>query len=311
MTSHERRPPLVVVCGPTASGKTALALALGQRFDMEVISADSRQVYRGMDIGTAKATVEEQRLLPHHLIDVVDPEEPFTAADFARLGRRAAADILRRGRRPLVVGGTGLYIRALTEGLVSAPGPAPRLRQELHALEAREGSGTLFRRLQKLDPEAAERIHPANLVRIVRALEVRILDGRPLSELQREHAFSDRPFRTLKIGLAPPRETLFRHIDRRVEQMMEKGLLAEAENLLRRGCSPDLKAMQTLGYREALAHLRGELSSAEAVALIQRHTRRYAKRQLTWFRRDPEIIWFETCEEFAKMVKLLEHFYAA
>jgi len=278
----EAKPFVVVICGPTASGKTALALELSETFPVEVVSADSRQVYRGMDIGTAKPSAAELRRVRHHLIDVVNPDQQFTAADFAAEGRAAVFEVLRRGRIPLVVGGTGLYIRALTEGLVEAPGGDEGLRQQLWQMEREQGEGALHRLLQSQDPESASRIHPRNRVRIIRALEVYAMTGRPLSALQSEHAFADAPFATLKIGLGAEREVLSQRIDRRAQMMLEAGLLDEVAALLAQGYAPQLKALQTIGYRESVQHLAGLLSLPETIALIQRETRRYAKRQLTW-----------------------------
>ncbi len=303
--------PLIVLCGPTASGKTALALELCERLGAEIVSADSRQVYRQMDIGTAKATVDERARVPHYLIDVVDPHEKFTTADFARLGREAISRIDGKARRPMVVGGTGLYIRTLTEGLLPAPGEEPQLRERLAQLEAQGGEGTLHRQLQETDPELAARLHPRDRVRIVRALEVFFLTGRTLSALQAEHAFRERPFRLLKIGLAPDREDLYRRIDRRVEAMFAAGLVEEVEGLLDRGISPGEKALQTIGYRECILYLQGQWSLAEAAERIQRDTRRYAKRQLTWFRKDKSINWFDSWKESAKIQALIEDFYAS
>lgn len=303
------KPRLVVICGPTASGKTALALELAQRFPIEVISADSRQVYREMDIGTAKPTAAERESVPHHLIDVVDPDEEFTAANFVEQGRRLVFDILSRAKLPFVVGGTGLYIRSLTEGLLDAPGGNEAVRSELWELEKKEGEGALHRLLQQKDPVLAARVHPRNTVRIIRALEVLALTGQPLSQLQSLHAFSDRPFETLKIGLNPDRDELCRRIDSRVEIMLESGLLDEVKGVLERGYSPQLKSLQTIGYRECIRHLEGELSLEEAVSLIQRETRRYAKRQLTWFRRDNSTIWVDYLRESARIHSLIDHFY--
>ncbi len=301
-------PPLIVICGPTAAGKTALALQLAEHLPIEVISADSRQVYRGLDIGTAKPTLDELARVPHHLIDVVEPDEPFTAADFARRGRQAAVEIGGRGRLPVVVGGTGLYIRTLTEGLVAAPAGSARLRRELLELETSEGEGTLYRRLQLADPALAARLSPRDQVRIVRALEVQALTGRRFSEMQTAHAFADRPFRTLKIALAPARQELFARIDRRTESMLAAGLVNEVQGLLARGFSPSCKALQTIGYREVIRHLQGELPLPTAIALIQRDSRRYAKRQLTWFRKDIEIIWVDSSPEFGRILQLIEYF---
>jgi len=304
----DERVPLVIVCGPTASGKTSLAVGLAEAFAAEIISADSRQVYRRMDIGTAKATAEERLRVPHHLIDVVDPDQNFTAADFVRLARNAIFEIDKRDRLPLVVGGTGLYIRALTEGLLPAPGSDKKLRERLLAQESREGEGTLHRRLQGVDPDMAERLHPRDRIRIVRALEVFTLAGRRLSELQQEHAFADRPYRVLSLGLAPRREDLYRAIDIRVEAMMNAGLLDEVRSLLERGYGPHLKTMRTIGYRECLRHLEGELSLDEAVSHIQQASRRYAKRQLTWFRKDKSIIWVDSLRESDKIQALIDNF---
>ncbi|WP_221252533.1 tRNA (adenosine(37)-N6)-dimethylallyltransferase MiaA [Desulfuromonas versatilis] len=302
--------PLVVLCGPTAAGKTALALQLAERYPFEVISADSRQVYRGMDIGTAKATPEERARVPHHLIDVIDPDQTFSAADFCRQARDCIDRIFASGRLPLVVGGTGLYIRALTEGLIDAPAGDPALRRQFHALEAEGGAGTLHRRLQQVDPAMAERLPEGDLVRIVRALEVFTLAGRPLSALQREHAFGERPFRVLRFGVSLERDELYLRIDQRAQQMVEQGLLEEVRGLLDRGYEPTLKALQTIGYREAVEHLQGRIALAEALELIRRDTRRYAKRQLTWFRKENSIIWVDSRREFARIQALIDYFYA-
>jgi tRNA dimethylallyltransferase len=299
---------LVVICGPTAGGKTALALQLAEQCALEIISADSRQVYRGMDIGTAKATVEERSRVRHHLIDVVDPDEDFTASDFLLRGRAALNDISGRQRLPLVVGGTGFYIEALLRGLVDAPGADPALRQELAEWELKHGPGSLHVRLQAIDPVMAERLTPLDQVRIIRALEVFYQSGKRLSDLQDLHAAVQSPFRVLTIGLMPPRELLYERIDGRVDAMMEAGLLRETESLLDRGYSPELKALKTIGYRECVNHLRGKASLQDTIALIQRNSRRYAKRQLTWFRKHKEIIWLDSPREFAKVLKLIDHF---
>ncbi len=300
------QPPVVVICGPTASGKTALALSLAERLPIEVVSADSRQVYRGMDIGTAKATTRERALVPHHLLDVVTPDQNFSVADYLSLARRAIAGIGGRQRLPLVVGGTGLYLRALTEGLLEAPGPDRELRQRLMGEEAEGGAGTLYRRLQQVDPDQAARIHPGNLVRVVRALEVWELAGRPLSELQAEHGFRERPYRVLKLGLTLPQDELKNRIERRVEAMFDLGLIAEVESLLAAGYSATLKALQTIGYREVVEHLAGHWSRDEMRARIIRNTRLYAKRQLTWFRRDNSIIWVDSLGESARIHSLID-----
>lgn len=309
--ASDSRPPLLILCGPTAAGKTALALELAQKFPLEIISADSRQVYRGMNIGTAKASAEEQGLVPHHLLDVVDPQQEFSVAQFADLAHATIADIGRRQNRPALVGGTGLYIQIVTEGLIDAPGADAELRRDLLARENAGGPGTLYRLLQASDPETALRLFPRDVVRIVRALEVAHLTGQPLSALQRRHGFRDQPYRTLKLAVNLDRDDLYRRIDRRVEAMVAAGLLEETRALLARGCAADSRAMQTIGYREAMACLRGEATVEETIAAIQLSTRRYAKRQLTWLRRDKSIIWVDYSRESARILSLIENFYAA
>lgn len=307
----DARPPLLILCGPTAAGKTALALDLARNFPLEIISADSRQVYRGMDIGTAKATPEEQALVRHHLIDVVNPDQDFTVAQFADLAHTAIAEVFARKQRPALVGGTGLYIQILTEGLIDVPGADAELRRELLDRENTEGPGSLYRLLQQSDPDTAQRLFPRDVVRIIRALEVAQLTGQPLSALQRQHGFSERPYRTLKLAVAMEREQLYQRIDRRVEAMFAAGLLEETRGLLEQGYAADSKAMRTIGYREAIACLRGEATEDETIAAIQLATRRYAKRQLTWLRRDKSIIWVDYSRESARILSLIENFYAA
>lgn len=308
MTDAERPQSLVVICGPTAGGKTALALHLAEHFGVEIVSADSRQVYRGMDVGTAKASVEERAKVPHHLIDVVNPDEDFTASDFVLQGRAALHDIADRSLLPLVVGGTGFYIDALLRGLVDAPGADPALRQELTEWELRHGAGSLHSRLQAVDPVMAARLTPLDQVRIIRALEVYYQSGQRLSDLQSQHASVKSPYRVLSIGLALQRELLYDRIDQRVDEMMQDGLLKETEMLLEQGYRPDLKALKTIGYQECVNYLAGYASLQDTINLIQRNSRRYAKRQLTWFRKNNEIIWLDSPREFAKVLKLIDHF---
>lgn len=304
----DNRPALLVICGPTAAGKTSLALELAESYDGEVISADSRQLYRLMDIGTAKPTLSERQRVRHHLIDVAWPDEEFHAARFVALARETLDDIRRRGRRPLLAGGTGLYIRAFTEGLLRAPGANRELRRRLHARAEEEGSAKLHDELAGVDPDTAARLHPNDLVRIVRALEV-YASGTPLSSLQDEHGFRSQPYRTLKIGLNPPRPELYRRIEQRAEAMFAQGLLAEAETLLQAGYDPTCKALQTIGYRQAFALLRQEISLDEAIDDLKKATRRYAKQQLTWFRKDKSIIWLESSDDFVTIRKFIEQFY--
>ncbi len=306
----DNRPALPVICGPTAVGKTALALHLAEHFEGEIISADSRQVYRMMSIGTAKPTNEELQSVRHHLIDVAWPDENFHAASFVSLAEAAISDIYQRNKRPFLVGGTGLYIRALTEGLLQAPSANQELRDSLHARAEAVGSPALHAELGQVDPDSAARLHPNDLIRIVRALEVYEHSGRTLSSLQDEHGFSAKPYRTLKICLKLDRELLYRRIDQRAEVMFEQGLLEEAEALLQAGYDPALKALRTIGYRQAFALLRQEMTRDEAINDLQQSTRRYAKQQLTWFRKDKSIIWLESSDDFDTIEVLIENFYA-
>lgn len=305
----DNRPALPVICGPTAVGKTSLALHLAECFDGEIISADSRQVYRMMNIGTAKPTDEELQRIRHHLIDVVWPDENFHAASFVTLAEEAINDICHRNKRPFLVGGTGLYIRALTEGLLQAPSANQALRDSLHARAEEEGSPALHAALALVDPDSAARLHPNDLIRIVRALEVYESSGCTLSSLQDEHGFSAKPYRTLKICLNLDRDVLYRRIDQRAEIMFEQGLLEEAEALLVAGYDPALKALRTIGYRQAFALLRQEMTREEAINDIQQSTRRYAKQQLTWFRKDKSMIWLESSDDFDTIQELIEKFY--
>ena len=284
---------LIAVLGPTAVGKTAISLRLAETFDGEVVSADSRQVYRGLDIGTAKASPEELRCVPHHLLDLVDPDEPLTLAQYQRLAYAAIDDILRRGRLPLLVGGSGLYVRAVLEGwTIPRVPPNAALRAALEREAERRGGAALHRWLATLDPKAAARIDPRNVRRVIRALEVCLTAGRPISELQ---AKRPPPYRILRIGLTMPRELLYRRLDQRVERMIACGLVEEVQGLLAKGYGFDLPAMSGLGYRQIGLYLRGEATLEEAVARIKRETRRFVRQQYTWFRLDdPAIRWFET-----------------
>lgn len=305
----DKRPALPVICGATAVGKTALALQLAEEFDGEIISADSRQVFRLMDIGTAKPTAEEQQRARHHLIDVAWPDEEFNAAHFLTHAEPAINDIMQRGKRPLLVGGTGLYIKALTEGLLEAPSADQALRDHLHARAEDEGRAALHEELARVDPESAARLHPNDLLRIVRALEVYEQSGRPLSALQDDHGFRSQPYRTIKICLNLERDLLYQRINRRAVVMLEQGLLEEAESLLKAGYDPALKTLRTIGYRQAFALLKGEMSYAEALDSLQQSTRRYAKQQLTWFRKDKSMIWLESSDDFVTIRELIDEFY--
>jgi tRNA dimethylallyltransferase len=284
--------PLIAIVGPTASGKSALALRLARDRDGEIVSCDSQQVYRGLDIGTAKASPDEQREVPHHLIDVVDPDEVFSAAEYARRARVVLAGITSRGRLPLVAGGTGLYLRALTEGLFDGPARDDATRRRLETLAHRHGDARLHRLLGHLDPEAAARIPPRDRVRTIRALEVYRATGRSISAQHREGAEPLRGYRILTLGLDPDRSRLRQVVEGRTRAMLEKGLLDEVRGLLAKGYGPDLRPLQAIGYREAVAVVRGEMTSDEAQAAIVTATMRFAKRQMTWFRHQAEVTWF-------------------
>ncbi len=294
---------ILIICGPTASGKSELALRLARELDAEIVNADSMQVYTGLDIGTAKPTRQQRALVPHHLIDIVPPDALFSAADFADAADQVIRDILDRGKRVIVAGGTGLYIRALLKGLVDSPGGAGEIRAELQEEAGRVGNQAMLERLRLVDPELAAGLHPNNLVRIIRALEVQQLTGIPLSRHHQEHAFAARRYESLQIGISVERALLYRRIEERVERMLNEGLLDEVKGLLSSGFGRELKAMRSIGYKEAAAFLSGEISLPEAAGLIKRDTRRYAKRQLTWFKADPDILWFEYPEKFDTLLR--------
>lgn len=300
---------LVIIQGPTASGKSELAVRLAERFGGEIVNADSMQVYRRMNIGTAKPSAELRGRVPHHLLDIVDPDEPFSAADFRVRASRIIADIHARGGKAFLVGGTGLYIKALTRGLVDSPGGDEALRRELEEQAVREGLSALHRRLAEVDPVAAARLHPNDRIRIVRALEVYLLTGRTLTSWHEGHGFPEQPYRCLNLGIAVERSTLFRRVEQRVEQMIEEGLVTEVKGLLAAGYAPSLKPMSAIGYKEICAYLAGECTLDEAVSLIKRNTRQYAKRQMTWFGKDPEIIWVEYPAKFDSICSIAMEFY--
>ncbi len=292
MTPVASAGPLVAIVGPTAVGKTALAVRLADELPVEVVSADSRQVYRYMDIGTAKPTAQERQRVKHHLLDVVEPDQPFTLAQYQELAYSAIDDIQRQERIPLLVGGTGLYVKAVLEGLsIPRVEPDQHLREQLYAEAAAKGYEALHCRLRELDPMAAERIDARNVRRVVRALEVCCVMGKPISSLQ--HA-SPPPYRILRIGLTMPRHLLYRRIDERVESMLAAGLAEEVSSLVEGGYGYDSPAMSGLGYRQIGMYLRGEVSLEEAVALIKRHTRRFVRQQANWFPEDDSaIVWFD------------------
>ncbi len=307
MDKSIKKPKVIVVCGPTGSGKTSLAMLLAGHFPIEVISADSRQVYRMMDIGTAKATAEEQAVVRHHMIDLIDPDQEFSVAEFVDQARPLITEISARGHIPCIVGGTGLYIRALLGGLADLPNGDNALRQQLHKREKDDGEGTLYRLLQSIDPGAAESIHPNNLVRIVRAIEVFELTGKRMSDLKKAHQFAHKNYDVIKFAFNFPREELFARINQRTLQMFDEGLVAEVENLVKK-YSFSTKSLQTLGYREVLRYLKGEINAEQMVSDVQKFTRHYAKRQLTWFRTEPEIIWVDSTNESGKVVQSIDNY---
>jgi tRNA dimethylallyltransferase len=288
--------PLIVLAGPTAAGKTALSLELARARRAEIVCCDSLQVYRGLDIGSAKPSPEERREVPHHLLDVVDPTEDFSAAEYARRARAAVRDIAGRGRLPLVVGGTGLYLRALLEGLFEGPSRHEGLRRRLTGLAERHGDERVHRLLLRVDRDSAARLDPHDRVRLVRALEVYFLTGRPLSQ---HHAGAKDPLTGFRVGvflLDPGPEALRPRVAARTRRMFERGLLAEVQGLLDRGLAPRLRPLRAIGYRQAVAVLEGRMSPQEAEQDTLTATLQYAKRQRTWFRHQIEGIWCRTAE---------------
>jgi len=298
---------LVIICGPTGIGKTSVAIEIAAAENGEIIGADSMQIYRQMTIGTAKPTAAEQARVPHHMVDVVDPTEDFDAAKFAALAGRIISGLDSRGVLPVVAGGTGLYIKALTRGIFEIEAGDQQIRAKLKAAAEAKGMAALHRELEKVDPETASRVHPNDTYRVIRALEVHAATGSTMSRLQAEHAFAAEKYNCLKIGLTMDRDRLYERINRRVDMMIDEGLEAEVRGLLDRGLSPDLKAMQSIGYRHMAAFLQGQMDWDDMVATLKRDTRRYAKRQFTWFRADPEIQWFEP-HETEKILQLVRDF---
>jgi tRNA dimethylallyltransferase len=300
------RPRIVCVVGPTASGKSALALELAEALGGEIVSADSRQVYRGLDVGTAKPTPAERARVPHHCLDLVEPGERFDAARFRAAAGRAVAEAAARGRVPLVVGGTGLWIRVLLHGLCAAPPRVPALRATLERRAAEVGTPALHAELAALDPASAGRLAPRDAARVVRALEVALATGVPLSRWQAEHRFGERPYDALLIGLARPVAELDERIAHRARAMLADGFVDEVRRLHARGVAVD-----AVGYREMLACVAGESDVETALAATVRATRRFAKRQRTWFRREPDVVWHHPERDRAAIRARVEAFVAA
>lgn len=283
-------PLLVIVLGPTGSGKTALSIELARRFQGEILSCDSVAVYRGMELGTAKPSVDERATVPHHLLDMVTPDQTMSAGDWARTARRLAREIASREHLPIVSGGTGLYLRALTEGLAPLPARCPQLRMRLLKIAQQRSAGHLHRLLLRLNPAAAAAIHPNDTPKLIRALEIALLAGPAAAVTTRDPL---QGFRLLRFGLQPPRAALYDRLNRRAAAMFADGLVEETRTL-RQQFGAQAPALASLGYREASAVLDGKLSREEAVQLVQQGHRNYAKRQLTWFRREPDVLWFES-----------------
>ncbi len=303
MSDDKKR--IVIITGPTATGKTDLAVNLSLEMNGEVVNCDSMQVYRGMDIGTATPSEDERKGVPHHLLDIVNPDEEFNASRYREKALPVIRDILKRNKICFVVGGTGLYIKSLLGGLFDCPSSDPKIRERLLTEYDQSGKEVLYERLKEQDPVYAEIIHPNDRVRITRALEVIELTGKPFSMHASDHSFKDNEFDSLKICLYHDRDVLYKRINMRSIKMFEAGLIEETENLLKQGYSSELKPMKSIGYRQAVDYLEKLLDYDKAVELLQRDTRRYAKRQLTWFKADEEMLWYRPEEgaEVAEKVK--------
>ena len=310
MTSATTKPKIIIICGPTGIGKTSVAIKLAHHFKGHIIGADSMQIYKYMDIGTAKPTADEQARVVHHMIDIVAPDEPFDAARYAERARRIIAELSEQHILPFVVGGTGLYIKALLHGLFDGDAFDPQIRAKLKAEAETHGIEYLHRRLRHLDPETANRLHPNDTYRILRALEVVQISGQAISQHQRDHAFAEQPFDALKIGLNMPRERLYERINQRVDAMLTAGLLSEVKDLLQKGYAGDLKAMLAIGYRHMVDAIQGRSTLAECTRTLKRDHRRYAKRQLTWFNAEADIIW-QAPEQIEEMIRLVNKFIGA
>lgn len=309
-----QRRPLVVLLGPTAVGKSRFGVQVAQHLGTEVLTADSRQVYRGMDIGTDKPTADERHGIPHRLIDLADPDETFNTGWYRRAALAEIDRLYTERRLPFVVGGTGLYIRTLVRGLCPAPPADPDVRAELMQMSQEQGRDRLHAELVRVDPSTAARLHPNDEAKVIRALEVYRLSGQPMSAVQRDHGFQETPFSTLLIGLQRSKEELYRRIEERIDWQLAHGMVQETRALLDRGYRRDGGAMTGLGYRHVAAHLSGECDEAEMVRLFKRDTRRFAKRQMTWFRKEPGVRWISVEREepleriVQRIVSLIEQF---
>ena len=307
MIAAIKKPKVIVICGPTGIGKTWVGIRLAEKLGGEIISADSMQIYRYMDIGTAKPTADEQSRIFHHMIDIADPDEDFDTVRFAEMAREKVMQLHQRGVIPVVVGGTGLYIKALLQGLFQSHPVDPQIRERLMQEAAENQGGFLYDRLKQIDPDTADRLHPNDAYRIIRALETIEATGRSISEHHQDHGFADEPFNALKIGLQMDRQKLYNRIDQRVDLMLAAGFFDEVKKLLGMGYPADLKSMQSIGYRHIIEVIEGSLSRDEAVRTLKRDTRRFAKRQFTWFGADQQVRWYEP-DHGNEIVRLAEGF---
>jgi len=297
------------IVGPTGAGKSALAMEIAERLNCEIVNADSRQFYRGMDLGTAKPSAEDRARVRHHLIDVRNPDESLDVAEFAHLARAAIEEIAARGRNPLVVGGSGLYLRVIRGGIFRGPAASAEIRDRLTKIAREHGVAHLHQRLRGIDPEAANRIGVNDLYRIVRALEVFELTGETISAHQRRHRFADAGYDTLTVGVEVERQKLYEAIDMRFDSMVAAGLVVEVRALIEAGYSPEKPPLSTIGYKQIAAYLRGGITMADAIARAKQESRRLAKRQLTWFRHEPEIVWLDLERGAQDALALFEKFF--
>ena len=293
IASNQKQPKLIIICGPTGIGKTATAIEIAEAFNGEIIGADSMQIYRYMDVGTAKPTIAEQQQVAHHMIDIIDPDEHFDAVQYAGMARAKVTHLYHQGIVPLVAGGTGLYIKSLLHGMFQSEPIDAEARGRLKKEADEHGTDFLYQRLKQCDPVTAQRLHPNDSYRIMRALETFEATGKPISQYQNTHAFSGQPFDALKIGLNMDRALLYERINERVDAMIAAGFVDEVKKLLNMGYPPALKSMQSIGYRHMVDYLEGRFTREECVRTLKRDHRRYAKRQLTWFGADDEIVWME------------------
>jgi tRNA dimethylallyltransferase len=295
MAKVSNQKPVPVILGPTASGKTAVALTVAKLIGGEIISADARQIYKYLNVGTAKPAQNEMIKIRHHFVDELLPDQDFNAGEFGKLGRKIVTEICQRGNVPIVVGGSGLYIQALIDGFFEGPPADPSVRGTLMDRLKKEGPDVLLRELQRIDPEAASKVLATNTRRIIRALEVYTITGEPISKLQKTR--SPEKLKVLMTGLEWERKILYKRIDERVEYMVHAGLVDEVKDLIKRDYSPNLNSLQTVGYVEVFKYLNGEFSFERMIQLIKQNSRRYAKRQMTWFRKDKRIKWFSIKDE--------------